>query len=95
MERKVQPITFAQEDTTSLHYLYCDTLTIRAVVAQNGLKRMLVGNGSLVNILFDSTYDKMQVDHELTLMDHELTLMTSPLYGFMGDSIITRKNHPC
>lgn len=82
-ERAVEPITFTQEDTTGVHFPHCDALVVRAVVARNGLKRKLVDNGSSVNILFGTTFDKMAVDHELTPM-------SSPLYGFTGDSIIPR-----
>lgn len=41
---------------------------------------MLVDNDSSVNILFGTTFDKM-------IVDHELTLITIPLYGFTGDNI--------
>lgn len=44
---------------------------------------MMVDNGSLANIIYGATFDKMEVGHELTLI-------TSPLYGFKGDSIIPR-----
>lgn len=50
------------------------------MVARNGLKRMLVDNGSSVNILFGTTFDKM-------VLDHELTSITTLLYGFTGDGI--------
>lgn len=42
---------------------------------------MLVDKGSLVNIIYGSAYDKMEVDHELTLVNF-------PLYGFTGDNIL-------
>ncbi|XP_022886722.1 uncharacterized protein LOC111402573 [Olea europaea var. sylvestris] len=44
------PITFSQEDAEGVHHPHCDALVVRAVVARNGLKRMLVDNGSSVNI---------------------------------------------
>ncbi|XP_022856262.1 uncharacterized protein LOC111377400 [Olea europaea var. sylvestris] len=44
---------------------------------------MLLDNGSSVNILFGSTFDKM-------ILDHKLTPTTTPLYGFTGDSITPR-----
>lgn len=56
---------------------------VRAVVARNRLKRMLVDNGSSVNILFGVTFVKM-------IVDHELTPITIFLYDFTCDSIITR-----
>ncbi|XP_022880877.1 uncharacterized protein LOC111398174 [Olea europaea var. sylvestris] len=44
---------------------------------------MLVDNGSSVNILFGSTFNKM-------ILDHELTSTTTPLYRFTGDNITSR-----
>jgi ribonuclease HI len=44
---------------------------------------MLVDNGSSVNIIFGATFDKMEVDHELSPIN-------SPLFGFTGDSIVPR-----
>lgn len=71
--RVIQSITFTQDDA----------LVARIVVAKNGLKRMLVNHGILVNKIYGSTFDKLEVDHELTLV-------TFPLHGFTGDSIIPR-----
>lgn len=59
-------------------------LVVRVVVAQNILKRMLVDNGSSVNILFPSTFDKM-------ILNHELTPTITHLYRFTKDSIIPRR----
>ncbi|XP_022880865.1 uncharacterized protein LOC111398161 [Olea europaea var. sylvestris] len=77
---RMAPITFSQEDTQGVHHRHCDALVIRAVVARNGLKRMLVDNGSSLNILFGSTFDKMQIKYRLIPM-------TDPLFRFTGDSI--------
>lgn len=44
---------------------------------------MLVDNMSSVNIIYGASFDKMEVDHELTRV-------TSPLYGFIGDNIVSR-----
>lgn len=49
-------------------------------MAKNVLNRMLVNNGSSINILFGTTYDKM-------LTSHKFTPMTTSLYGFTGDII--------
>ncbi|XP_022883391.1 uncharacterized protein LOC111400197 [Olea europaea var. sylvestris] len=62
---RMAPITFSQEDSQGVYHPHCDVLVVRAIVARNGLKRMLVDNGSLVNILFGSTFDKMQIEHGL------------------------------
>lgn len=44
---------------------------------------MLVYNGSLLNIIFGTTFDKIEVDHDLTTMN-------SALHSFTGDNIIPR-----
>ncbi|KAL2466512.1 Uncharacterized protein Adt_42363 [Abeliophyllum distichum] len=44
---------------------------------------MLVDDGSTVNILFDSAFNQMEVDHEVTAI-------FDPLFGFTGDSLIPR-----
>ncbi|KAL2454034.1 Ribonuclease H [Abeliophyllum distichum] len=65
-------ISFTEEDEDGIHYLYCDALVVRAVVAINGLGRMLVDDGSAVNILFGNTFVQMDVDHELTAISELL-----------------------
>lgn len=57
---------------------------MRVIVAWDDLKKILEGNGSLVNIIFGTTFNKMEVDIELTPM-------SSPLYGFTSDNIIPRR----
>lgn len=52
---------------------------MRAVVAENGLKRMLINNESSINITYGGSFNKMEVDHELTPM-------TYPLYGYTGEA---------
>lgn len=66
-----------------VHYLHCDALVIRTVMARNMLEQILEDNGSSVNIIFRYAFDKMDVDHELTPVN-------TPLYGFIGDNIISR-----
>lgn len=66
-----------------MHSPHEDALVIRTIVDLNGLKRKLVDNGSLVNVIFGATFDKMEVDQKLNSM-------TSPLYEFTGDIIVPR-----
>ncbi|KAL2499539.1 Uncharacterized protein Adt_25089 [Abeliophyllum distichum] len=77
---KVDPISFTEEDMRGVHYLHCDALVVRAVVARNGLGRMLVDNGSSVNVIFSSMYEQMNIDVSLEPS-------TEPLYGFTGDCV--------
>ncbi|KAL2461779.1 Uncharacterized protein Adt_45199 [Abeliophyllum distichum] len=79
---RTPPIMFTKEDEAGFHYLNCGTFVIRAIVAKNGLGRMLVDDGSAMNILFSSAFDQMEVDHELTTIS-ELLL------NFTEDSLIS------
>ncbi|KAL2518249.1 Uncharacterized protein Adt_14496 [Abeliophyllum distichum] len=60
---------------------HCDALVVCIVVTRNGLGRMLVDDGSTVNILFGCTFDQMDVDHELTAI-------SEALFGFTGDNLV-------
>ncbi|KAL2471770.1 Uncharacterized protein Adt_39906 [Abeliophyllum distichum] len=81
---KAPLISFTEEDKAGIHYLHCDALVVRAIVARNGLGRMLVDDGSAVNILFGSAFDQMEVDHKVMAI-------SEPLFGFTGDSLIPRR----
>ncbi|KAL2497510.1 Uncharacterized protein Adt_23060 [Abeliophyllum distichum] len=74
---KVDPISFTEEEMRGVHYPHCDSLVVRAVVSRNGLGRMLVDNGSSVNVIFSSTYEQMNIVDPLEPS-------TEPLYGFTG-----------
>ncbi|KAL2461799.1 Uncharacterized protein Adt_45219 [Abeliophyllum distichum] len=69
---------------SGVHYLHCDALVVRAVVAMNGLGRMLVDNGSSVNVIFLSTYEQMNIDIPLEPS-------TEPLYGFTRDCVTPKR----
>ncbi|KAL2491556.1 Uncharacterized protein Adt_27184 [Abeliophyllum distichum] len=75
---KVDPISFTEEDMKGVYYPHCDALVVRTVVARNGLGRMLVDNGSSVNVIFLSMYKQMNIDVPLEPS-------TKPFYGFTGD----------
>lgn len=47
-----------------VHYPHYDVLIVRSMVARNGLKQMLVDNGSTNNIIFRTAIDKMVEDHK-------------------------------
>ncbi|KAL2472128.1 Uncharacterized protein Adt_40264 [Abeliophyllum distichum] len=77
---KVDAISFTEKDMRGVHYPHYDALVVRAVVARNGLGRMLVDNESSVNVIFLSTYEQMNIDVPLEPS-------TEPLYGFTGDCV--------
>ncbi|KAL2466256.1 Uncharacterized protein Adt_42107 [Abeliophyllum distichum] len=71
---KALQISFTDEDEAGIHYPHYDALVVRTVVARNGLGRMLVDDKIVVNILFGSAFDQMDVDHELTAISELLKI---------------------
>lgn len=41
---KVEPIIFTQDNAQVIHYSCYDALVVRAIIARNGLKHMLIYN---------------------------------------------------
>ena len=57
-------ITFSDSNMEGCQHPHDDPLVIRAVVANKTIHRVLVYNGSLVNIFFASAFDKMGIGRE-------------------------------
>ena len=55
-----QPITLTNEDLRGLHLPHDDALAISVTIANFNIQRILIDNGSSVDILFISTFDKMR-----------------------------------
>ena len=69
-------ITFSNSDMEGCQHPHDDPLVIRAVVANKTIHRVLVDNGSSVNIIFASAFDKMGTIRE------KLELVSTHLRGF-------------
>ncbi|GFZ05183.1 hypothetical protein Acr_17g0007550 [Actinidia rufa] len=54
-------ITFNNDDLRGLHLPHDDALVVSAVIANFNVQRVLVDNGSSVDILFVSAFDKMRI----------------------------------
>ena len=67
-----------------MHHPYIDTLVITAKVANCNVHRLLVNDDSAIDIIYLNAYKRMG------LTESELNPATSPLYGFMGDHVISR-----
>ncbi|KAM6590518.1 uncharacterized protein LOC133036965 [Cannabis sativa] len=68
-----QPITFTEEDTKLVRFPHHDPLVIETPIANKILVRILIDNGSSVNLLFKEAFTT------IGLMDRDLSLSGSQL----------------
>ena len=57
-------ITFSDSDMEGCQHPHDDPLVIRVVVANKTVHRVLIDNGSSVDIIFASMFDKMGIGRE-------------------------------
>ncbi|GFZ06817.1 hypothetical protein Acr_18g0009870 [Actinidia rufa] len=74
------PITFTNDDLRGLHLPHDDALVISIVIANFNLQRILVDNGSSVDILFISAFEKMKIGLD------KLHPFHTPLVRFGGNT---------
>ena len=67
-----------------MHHSYSDALVITTRLANNNVHRMLVDNGSVMDIIYFDAYRLMG------LIRSELSPTTSPLYDFIRDHVIPK-----
>ncbi|XP_010269787.1 PREDICTED: uncharacterized protein LOC104606339 isoform X2 [Nelumbo nucifera] len=82
--KKLKPddvMSFSDNDLKGVLVPHDDALVVSMIIANQMAKRILVGNGSSVDILFYDTFEKMK----LTL--DWLQQVNVPLVGFSGDVI--------
>ena len=58
------PITFTNDDLRGLHLPHDDALVISTTIVNFNVQRILVDNGSSVDILFISSFDKMKIGRD-------------------------------
>ena len=75
-------INFSEGDASYVRHPHSDALVMKAMVANNDVRMILVNNGSSVDILYFQAYEKMG------LKVNDLKPSPNPIYGFIGDSII-------
>ena len=75
-------ISFSEMDARHVRHPHCDALVIKAMVANHDVHRILVDNGSSVDILYFQAYERMG------LKVSDLKLSPSLVYGFTGDSVV-------
>ena len=91
-------ITFSNSDTEGYQHPHDGPLVIRAIVANKIVYRVLIGNGSLVDIIFALAFDKMGIGRE------KLEPVSAHLLGFSEEKVLplgstqlvlTLGNPPC
>ena len=80
-KRENDNITFSDSDARRVHHPYYDALVINTMVTNNNVHRILVDNGSSVDILYYQAFQKM------ALMVNNFKPSPNLVYGFIGDSI--------
>ena len=75
-------ITFKVSDAHLVHHIHCDAFVINMMMANDNVHRIQADNGSSVSILYYQAFQRMD------LKNNDLRPSPSPIYGFIGDSVI-------
>ena len=73
-----QAITFTEEDAERIHHPHNDAIVITLLIADYTNRRVLVDNGSSVDILYFPAFQQMRLGQD------RLRPVSSPLVGFGG-----------
>ncbi|KAL5548099.1 hypothetical protein UlMin_003330 [Ulmus minor] len=93
-----EPIIFTEEEASGLWHPHKDAIVVALRIASRKVYKILIDNGSSVDVLFHSTLNIMD------LVGAKFEPIKSSLYGFTGDSIhsegvlnlpIKLGTHPC
>jgi len=77
------PITFMDNDFHDLDHQQDDPMVITVEIENYAVKKVLVNQGSSVDILYWATYQKLQ------LLDTAMVPYDEPIYGFFGEQVST------
>ncbi|KAM6543742.1 hypothetical protein CsatB_008189 [Cannabis sativa] len=80
-KKECDDIIFMESDARWVHHPHSDALVIVANIGGDNVHRILVDNGSSVNLL------NFQAFKQMGLQEKDLRPMTSSIYGFSGDVI--------
>ena len=75
-------ITFSERDACLVRHPHCDAVVIKAMIANNNVHRILVDNGSSMDILYHQAFERMG------LKVTDLKPSPNPIYNFIGDSVV-------
>ena len=81
---EVEDIVFIETDVRWVHHPHVDALVITAWIANSNVHRLMVDDGSTMDILYLDTCKRMW------LVENTLSLATSQLYKFTRDHIIPK-----
>jgi hypothetical protein len=59
------PITFSEQDINLISYPHSDAMVIKANIQGRTIEKILVDTGSSTDIIFSSTFDRMNIDRNL------------------------------
>src|SRR5262249_33357662 len=76
-----EPIIFSEQDQGEVLFPHDDPLVISAVVAKSLVARILVDNGSSMNLMYWNYFQKMNI-----ISDRLLPVKT-PFYNFTGEAV--------
>ena len=77
---EAEDTTFSERDAPHIRHPYYDALVVKAMIANNNVHRILVDNGSSVDILYFQAFERMGLS--------DLKPSPNPMYSFTGDSVI-------
>ena len=78
------PIIFTDDDFHGLDHQQDDPIIINVEIENYAVKKVLIDQGSSVDILYWATYQKLQ------LSDTTMVPYDEPIYGFSGEQVSTR-----
>ncbi|XP_027941019.1 uncharacterized protein LOC114194807 [Vigna unguiculata] len=81
---RMPPITFTDDDFHGLDHQQDDPMVITVEIENYAVKKVLLDQGSSVDILYWATYQKLQ------LPDTAMVPYDEPIYGFSGEKVSTR-----
>ena len=73
-----QAITFIDEDAKRVHHPHEDAIIITLLITNYTTRKMLVDNGSLIDILYYPVFQQMRLGRD------QIRPVSSPLVGFGG-----------
>jgi len=82
--RRMAPIVFIDDDFHDLDHQQDDPTVITVEIENYAVKKVLVDQGSSVDILYWATYQKLQ------LPNTAMVPYDKPIYGFSGEQVSTR-----